>query len=114
MSETIALRLPGLGRPLRVRAAPSWRGAIGLPGNPDPDGPHGSWLRRCRRIHTIGLARAVDVVFLRADGVVTKVVKELKPWRSSGCPDASTVLQLRAGLAERLRIEPGTALDLLA
>jgi len=114
MSQTIALRVPGTHARLRVRTAASWRGAVGLCGNRDLHDPHGLWMRRCKRVHTFGLIKCVDVVFLRADGVVAKVVERMKPWRSSSCPEASTVLELRAGLAERLNIAPGLALDLLA
>jgi len=45
--------------------------------------------------------------------VVTKVVAGLKPWRMSSCPDAHTVLELRAGLASRMNIAPGMELGLL-
>lgn len=114
MSDTIALKVPGTRARLRVRTAAAWRGAFGLLGNRDLRDPHGLWVRRCRRIHTFGLSKSVDVVFLRADGVVAKVVERMKPWRTTGCAEASTVLELRAGLAQRLNIAPGLALDLLA
>ena len=114
MSETIALRVPGTRARLRVRTAATWRGAVGLLGNRDLRDPHGLWVRSCRRIHTFGMSKAVDVVFLRADGVVAKVVESMKPWRTTSCTEASTVLELRAGLAQRLNIAPGMALDLLA
>ena len=67
MSNTIALRVPGSRARLRVRTASSWRGAVGLLGNRDLRDPHGLWVRSCRRIHTFGLIKSVDVVFLRAD-----------------------------------------------
>jgi len=38
----------------------------------------------------------------------------MKPWRMSSCPEACTVLELRAGLASHLNLAPGVALDLLA
>jgi uncharacterized membrane protein (UPF0127 family) len=87
---------------------------MGLCGNRDLRDPHGLWMRRCKRIHTFGMTQCVDVVFLRADGVVAKVVQRMKPWRSMSCSEASTVLELRAGLVERLNIAPGVALDLLS
>ena len=114
MSENIDLRVPGTRARLRVRTAAPWRSAVGLLGTRDLRVPHALWVKRCRRIHTFGLIDAVDVVFLRADGVVAKVVNGMKPWRTTGCREASTVLELRAGLAQRLNIAPGVALDLLA
>jgi uncharacterized membrane protein (UPF0127 family) len=114
MSETIQLRVPGTRHRLRVRTAGRLRSAVGLLGTDDVRDPHGLWVRSCRRIHTFGLIDKVDIVFLRADGVVAKVVNGMKPWRSTGCREASTVLELRAGLARRLKIAPGVALDLLA
>jgi len=114
MSDTIQLRIPGSRKNLRVATAGRWRGAMGLLGNGDLNDPHAMWVKGCRRVHTFGLARTVDIVFLRADGVVAKVVSRMKPWRSSACREAAAVLELRPGLAERLRIAPGVALDLLS
>jgi hypothetical protein len=114
MSVTIHLRIPGSRKHLRVATTGRWRGVMGLLVNADLDDPHAVWVKGCRRVHTFGLARTVDVVFLRADGVVAKVVNRMKPWRSSACREASAVLELRPGLAERLRIAPGVALDLLS
>jgi uncharacterized membrane protein (UPF0127 family) len=114
MSETIQLRVPGSRKNLRVSTASRWRSVMGLLGNRDLRDPHGMWVKHCRRIHTFGLIDKVDIVFLRADGVVAKVVTGMKPWRSISCSEASTVLELRAGLARRLNIAPGVALDLLA
>jgi uncharacterized membrane protein (UPF0127 family) len=114
MTETIQLRVPGTRKNLRVRTASRWRSVMGLLGTEDVRDPHGLWVKSCRRIHTFGLIDRVDIVFLRADGVVAKVVNNMKPWRSTGCPEASTVLELRAGLARRLNIAPGVALDLLS
>ncbi len=53
-------------------------------------------------------------MFLSADGVVTKIVAGMKPWRMSSCPEARTVLELRAGLASRLNLAPGVEMGLLA
>jgi uncharacterized membrane protein (UPF0127 family) len=114
MEDTIQLKVPGSRKRLRVATAARWRSAMGLLGNGDLNQPHGLWVQGCRRVHTIGLVRTVDVVFLRPDGVVAKVVSRMKPWRTTACREASAVLELRPGLAERLRIAPGVALDLLS
>lgn len=73
----------------------------------------GSWLQPCHWLHTFGAREAVDVVFLRADGVVLEVVPRLAPWRLARCGAAASVLRLRPGLARRIGLLPGSALDLL-
>lgn len=115
MSEMIDLKVPGTHKRLRVRTAGQWCSrAVGLLATRELKDPCGLWVKPCRAVHTFGLRYAIDVIFLRADGVVTKVVAGMKPWRMTSCPEARTVLELRAGLANRLNIAPGVALDLLA
>ena len=115
MSETIALKLPGTRNALKVRTTGQWSSRfLGLHGARELKKACGVWVKPAHSINTFGFAQAIDVVFLRADGVVTKVVSGMKPWRMSSCPEARTVLELRAGLADRLNLSPGVALDLLA
>ena len=114
-ASTIDLKVPGTRARLRVRTAERWASrAMGLLNTRELKDPCGLWVKPCRSIHTFGMRYAVDVIFLRADGVVTKVVSGMKPWRMTSCKEARTVLELRAGLARRLNIAPGVALDLLA
>ena len=113
--QMIDLRVPGTRTRLRVRTAASWASrTFAMLNTRELRDPCGLWVKPCRTIHTFGLRFAVDVIFLRADGVVTKVVSGMKPWRMTRCKEARTVLELRAGLARRLNIAPGVALDLLA
>ena len=70
----------------------------------------GLWMTPCRSV--AGLGDRVDVVFLRSDGTVLKVVPRLEPWRGATCRDAGSVLALKAGQAARLGLRPGVALDL--
>ncbi|MEP6505305.1 MAG: DUF192 domain-containing protein [Betaproteobacteria bacterium] len=115
MSETIALKVPGTRNALKVRTTGQWRSRfLGLHGARELKKACGVWVKPARSINTFGFAQAIDVVVLRADGVVTKVVAGMKPWRMTSCPEARTVLELRAGLAHRLNLSPGVALDLLA
>ena len=113
MFPTIPLDVPGTTVPTRIGVAATWaRRAIGLLATRRLDDPCGLWITPCRSVHTVGMRYAIDIVFLRADRVVAKVVPELKPWRMAACRDARTVLELRAGLARQLRIAPGMALGL--
>ena len=73
---------------------------------------NGLWMTGCHSL--MGVGGALDVVFLRPDGTVLKVVPRLRPWHGTACRSASSVLALRAGLADRLGLRPGVALDLQA
>jgi uncharacterized membrane protein (UPF0127 family) len=115
MADTIDLKVPGTRTRVPVRTTGQWRSRfLGLSGAPELQKSRGVWVKRCNSVNTFGFKQAIDVVFLSADGVVTKVVTNLKPWRMSNCPEARTVLELRAGLAHRMNIAPGTELGLLA
>jgi uncharacterized membrane protein (UPF0127 family) len=101
----------GSRAPLRVRVAATWASrAIGLLGTKRLDDPCGLWIKPCRSIHTCWMRYAIDVVFIDADGFVTKVVPGLKPWRMASCRHACTTLELRAGLARRLGLRQGMAI----
>jgi hypothetical protein len=60
----------------------------------------------------LGMRYSIDVVFMRRDGMVLKVVSELRPWRAAVCLQAHAVLELRAGMATALALEPGMHLAL--
>ena len=115
MEEMIDLKVPGTRNRVPVRTTGQWRSHfLGLAGARELKKSCGVWVKRCRSINTFGFDQSIDVVFLSADGVVTKVVAGMKPWRMSSCPDARTVLELRAGLASRLNLAPGVEMGLLA
>jgi uncharacterized membrane protein (UPF0127 family) len=114
MTNTIDLKVPGTRSRVPVRTTGQWRSRfLGLAGARELRKTRGVWVKRCSSINTFGFSQAIDVVFLSADGVVTKVVEGLKPWRMSSCPDAHTVLELRAGLASRMNLMPGVEMGLL-
>lgn len=56
----------------------------------------------------------MDVVFLRADGVVLEVASRVRPWTLLRCRQATSALRLRPGAARRLGLQPGMALDLMS
>ncbi len=115
----IPLRVDGHLTRYRVRKSPSWWATpVQLPGSkPAPAASSracGLWIAPCRLVMTLGMREAVDVVFLHADGTIARVVTRLQPWRAVSCGAARSALKLRAGLALRLGLEPGAALDLAA
>jgi hypothetical protein len=61
-------------------------------------------------IHMFFMRFAIDAVFLDGGLRVVKVVHGLKPWRVARGPGAKHILELGAGEATRLGIEPGQRL----
>lgn len=89
------------------RARSPWARLRGLlSSTPLPSGC-GLLLEHCKAIHTLGMRRAIDVVFLTADGVVVKMHRGLGAGRLAWCPRASRVLELAAGDAWRLGLWTG-------
>ncbi|MFM1987637.1 MAG: hypothetical protein RJA99_594 [Pseudomonadota bacterium] len=89
------------------RARSPWARLKGLLGDtPLPPG-HGLLLERCRAIHTVGMRRAIDVVFLAGDGAVIDLRRGLGAGRIAACRRAAAVLELAAGDAWRLGLWTG-------
>ncbi len=59
-------------------------------------------LHPCRSIHTIGMRFALDLVWLDRAGEVVRVDRDVRPWRHRACRRARSVVELRAGSADRL------------
>jgi len=74
------------------------RGLARLPELPAHVGLH---LPRTRSVHTLGMRFALDLVWLDADGAVVRVDEGVAPRRHAACPAARSVLEVRAGCAER-------------
>lgn len=110
--KTACLHIDGQSTGLRIGLALSWwRRAVGLLATARLDDPCGLWIRPCNSVHTLGMRYPIDVVFLDAQGRVTKLVPALKPWRAAGCRGARSVLELRAGLAASLGMALNSQLD---
>ena len=106
------LQINGVTVAVNIRCAFSWTArAVGL--LLDRDLPHSTalWLRPCTSVHTIGMAYPIDVVFLDRDGIVQKVVPNLKPLRFAAASRAHSVMEFRGGEAERLAIRVGDRLN---
>src|SRR3954468_16412830 len=81
-----------------VLADTLWRRMRGLIGRRELDAGDGIVLRPSWSVHTFFLHYPIDVVFVDADQVVTKVVENLRPRRWATCRDARDVVELRAGV----------------
>lgn len=58
----------------------------------------GLYFPRCRSVHTFFTSCAFAIVFLDADGRVTRYVAKAKPWRVyTGPPDTQDVLEVPKG-----------------
>jgi uncharacterized protein len=80
------------------------RGRLGQPCWPQN---RALWLIPCRAVHTLGMAVPIDVVFLRRDGAVLRVISALAPNRVAWCWSAHSVLELAAGGADSHRLTAG-------
>jgi uncharacterized protein len=66
------------------------------------------FIPRCSSIHTCFMRYPIDLVYVDAQGVVTKLVKHLKPWRfSRAAKPTQHVVELAAGSIERLGLNAG-------
>jgi len=109
------LHIDGQRTVWRIRQAVRWWSrAIGLLATPTLEDPCGLWIAPCNSVHTLGMRYPIDVVFLHSDGTIAKIVDQLRPWRAAGCRKARFTLELRAGLAKHLQLQPGMTLALAA
>ena len=99
----------------RVRVARSLRDrTVGLLGRDTLAADEGLWIERSPSIHMFFMRFAIDAVFVGADGRVTKVVPNLKPWRVVWwAPGARDCLELAAGTAARSGTRSGDELRLV-
>jgi hypothetical protein len=56
-------------------------------------------LAPCAAVHTAFMRFAIDVMFVDRDGVVRKIVRDLKPWRIAASARAYAAVELAAGIA---------------
>jgi uncharacterized membrane protein (UPF0127 family) len=99
----------------RVRVARNTRDrSVGLLDRDGLAADEGLWIERSPSIHMFFMRFAIDAVFVAADGRVTKVVPDLRPWRvvwwARGARDC---LELAAGAAARSGTQPGDELRLI-
>ena len=99
----------------RVRIASSAMDrTVGLLRTPDVPLGEGLWIERSPSIHMWFMRYPIDAVFVSGDGLVTKVVANLRPWRvvwwARGARDC---LELRAGAAAMSDTQRGDELRLV-
>lgn len=82
----------------------------GLIARPLPEPGQGLWLEPCNAVHSLAMRAPIDLVFIDRARRVLAVESGLAPWRAAACRRAFSTIELRAGEACRLRIEPGAVL----
>lgn len=89
--------------PLRLYCARSFAARfLGLRWWPDWGvRPRGLLLPGCRAVHTLGLAQAVDLVFLDSRGQIVGMVSRVDPWRLVWRCGARAIVELPAGYCAR-------------
>jgi uncharacterized protein len=103
--------IDGRASRLRLAHARRWHErALGLLLTPRLDDPVGLWIDACNSVHMLGMRYAIDAVFLDAEGRVLRIAHSLRPWRVAACWRARVCVELRAGLAAELGLQPGSQL----
>ena len=84
---------------------------VGLLSTPELRPGEGLWIERSPSIHMFFMRYPIDAVFVDSEGIVVKVVPNLKPWRvvwwARGAKDC---LELPAGAAAAAEIHVGDRL----
>jgi uncharacterized membrane protein (UPF0127 family) len=70
-------------------------------------------LAPCQAIHTWFMRFAIDVLFVRKDGTVLKVLPGVGPWRIAFSLRAFAVIELAAGVAGQTDTRAGDRLRLI-
>jgi uncharacterized protein len=81
--------------------------AVGLLGRKGLAPGEGMLISRTGSVHMFFMRFAIDVVFLDRGRAIVKIVPNLRPWRIAFARRAKTALELPAGAAASLGLEPG-------
>jgi uncharacterized membrane protein (UPF0127 family) len=91
------------------RMIPRMRGLLGRDGLAPGEG---MLLRPAPSIMTFFMRFPIDVVFIDKAQTIVKIAHSLKPWRTVGARRSAAALELPAGTAAALGLEPGMTLVL--
>ena len=89
-----------------------WTRFRGLMGRRELVPGQGLLLRPSGSIHTCFMRFPIDVVFMDGELEVLRVARVVRPWRARLQRGAKAVLELAAGEADRVGLEPGDQLTL--
>ncbi|WP_319402591.1 DUF192 domain-containing protein [uncultured Anaeromusa sp.] len=84
-----------------------WKRLRGLLGRKQLEENEGMIIVPCNAVHTIGMAFALDLLFLARDGTVLQLEQDVRPWRMRFCLKAHAVVELPAGVLQHLPCQIG-------
>jgi uncharacterized membrane protein (UPF0127 family) len=84
----------------------------GLLGRDGLDAGHGMLINGAPSVMTFFMRFPIDVVFIDKAQTIVKIVHSLGPWKTAGAKKAAAALELPAGTAAALELEPGMSLVL--
>lgn len=69
------------------------------------------WIHRCNSIHTFFMKFSIDCVFVDKKMKITSIHQQISPWRLV-LPEwkASSVIEMKAGMAKQLNLQIGEEL----
>jgi uncharacterized membrane protein (UPF0127 family) len=73
----------------------------------------GVWFPSCNAVHTAFVRAPIDLLFLCGPRIM-RVCPSVLPWRIAACRGADSVVEMRAGEADRLGLTPGGRLEIEA
>ena len=85
------------------------RGLLGRGGLAEGEG---LLLQPAGSIHTFFMRFAIDAVFLDAERRIVCIASDVRPWRTAAAKRSRAVLELAAGEAARVGLQPGHLLRL--
>ena len=85
------------------------RGLLGRGGLAEGEG---LLLQPAGSIHTFFMRFAIDAVFLDAERRIVRIASDVRPWRTAAAKRSRAVLELAAGEAARVGLQPGHLLRL--
>ena len=85
------------------------RGLLGRGGLAEGEG---LLLQPAGSIHTFFMRLAIDAVFLDAERRIVRIASDVRPWRTAAAKRSRAVLELAAGEAARVGLQPGHLLRL--
>jgi uncharacterized membrane protein (UPF0127 family) len=84
----------------------------GLLGRDGLDAGGGMLINGAPSVMTFFMRFPIDVVFIDKAQTIVKIVHSLGPWKTAGAKKAAAALELPAGTAAALELEPGMSLVL--
>jgi len=85
---------------------------IGLMGKASIPAERGMWFEHCGSIQTTFMRFPIDVIFFDKNMTIQRIACEVAPWRMAACSGASHTLELNAGQASRIGLQPGMSTTL--